>query len=261
MNRIDNLFSNNKKSQLLSVYFTAGYPSLDRTEEIITTLDRKGADMIEIGIPFSDPMADGKVIQQSSTVALKNGMSLRVLFSQLKDIRKKTQIPLLLMGYLNPIMHFGFEEFCSECEKAGIDGLIIPDLPVKQYMEQYQQIIRNHGLKLTMLITPETSEERIRMIDKETDGFVYMVSTASTTGTQDSFGEDTKAYFRRIAEMNLSNPRMIGFGISNTQTFALANEYAHGAIIGSLFIKLLGSCATTEEAVDKLIEKVGYKKA
>lgn len=254
-NRINQLFKN-KKAQRLSVYFTAGYPHLEDTVSIIEALDKGGADMIEIGIPFSDPMADGKVIQNSSSIALRNGMSLKKLFAQLKDIRQHTQMPLLLMGYLNPIMHFGFEKFCAACQECGIDGLIIPDLPVKVYLEQYKSLVEKYNLCLTMLITPETSDERIRMIDEQTNGFIYMVSTASTTGTQDSFSESTQQYFSHINQMNLKNPRMIGFGISNPQTFQMANQYADGAIIGSLFIRLLGEKNTIEEAVEELVHRI-----
>ena len=195
--------------------------------------------MIEIGIPFSDPMADGLVIQHAATRALKNGMTLKLLFDQLKDIRKEVQIPLVLMGYLNPIMQYGFKDFCRTCRETGIDGVIIPDLPFKDYMEEYRSIAEEQDVRIIMLITPETSEERIRLIDEHTDGFIYMVSSAAITGAQKDFNAQKQAYFQRIADMNLRNPRMIGFGISNKQTFETASAHAAGAIIGSKFVTLL----------------------
>ena len=182
--------------------------------------------MIEIGIPFSDPMADGPVIQHAATRALKNGMTLKLLFDQLKDIRKEVQIPLVLMGYLNPIMQYGFKDFCRTCRETGIDGVIIPDLPFKDYMEEYRSIAEEQDVRIIMLITPETSEERIRLIDEHTDGFIYMVSSAAITGAQKDFNAQKQAYFQRIADMNLRNPRMIGFGISNKQTFETASAHA-----------------------------------
>lgn len=211
--------------------------------------------MIEIGIPFSDPMADGPVIQHAATRALKNGMTLKLLFDQLKDIRKEVQIPLVLMGYLNPIMQYGFKDFCRTCRETGIDGVIIPDLPFKDYMEEYRSIAEEQDVRIIMLITPETSEERIRMIDEHTDGFIYMVSSAAITGAQKDFNAQKQAYFQRIADMNLRNPRMIGFGISNKQTFETASAHAAGAIIGSKFVTLLDEeDGDTEKAADKLLE-------
>ncbi len=205
--------------------------------------------MVEIGIPFSDPLADGPVIQSASAKALRGGMNLKLLFSQLRDIRKEVDIPLLLMGYLNPVIHFGFEAFCRECAACGIDGMIIPDLPFKDYMEEYKPVADRYDLRMIMLITPETSEERIRLIDANTSGFIYMVSSASTTGAQSSFDEAKQAYFRKINAMNLRNPRMIGFGISNRQTLESAFANASGAIIGSKFVSLLEESASPEEAV------------
>ncbi len=231
------MFSN-KKSGILSVYFCAGFPTLDSTADTIKTLEAKGIDMIEIGIPFSDPMADGPVIQNAATRALRNGMSLKLLFSQLQGIRQNVRIPLILMGYLNPIMQYGFENFCRSCSETGIDGVIIPDLPFKDYMEDYRSVAEKYDLKVIMLITPETSEERIHLIDENTDGFIYMVSSASITGAQKDFNSQKLEYFRRIAALNLRNPRMIGFGISNKQTFEAATAHAAGAIIGSKFVTL-----------------------
>ena len=239
MNRINKLFEKKKKG-ILSLYFCAGHPTLEGTVEVIKTLAENGIDMIEVGIPFSDPMADGPVIQDAATKALKNGMSLKLLFSQLKDIRRQgVEIPLILMGYLNPIVSYGIEAFCRSCQECGIDGAIIPDLPFRDYMETIKPVADSYGIKIIMLITPETSEERIRFIDEHTDGFIYMVSSAAVTGAQKEFNESKQAYFRRIDGMNLKHPRMIGFGISNKQTLEAAQQNAAGAIIGSRFVTLL----------------------
>lgn len=248
MNRIDSLFGGDKKN-ILSIYFCAGAPSTDSTVRVIKALRDGGVNMVEIGIPFSDPLADGPVIQSASAKALRGGMNLKLLFSQLRDIRKEVDIPLLLMGYLNPVIHFGFEAFCRECAACGIDGMIIPDLPFKDYMEEYKPVADRYDLRMIMLITPETSEERVRLIDANTSGFIYMVSSASTTGAQSSFDEAKQAYFRKINAMNLRNPRMIGFGISNRQTLESAFANASGAIIGSKFVSLLEESASPEEAV------------
>ena len=253
MNRITTLFET-KKNGILSVYFTAGYPHTSDTANIIKTLQAKGIDMAEVGIPFSDPMADGVVIQEASTRALRGGMSLRLLFEQLKDIRKDVHIPLILMGYLNPIMQFGFEAFCRRCAEIGIDGAIIPDLPFAEYMAEYKETADRYGVKIIMLITPETSEERIRLIDRNTSGFIYMVSSAATTGAQQSFDDQKQAYFRRINAMNLKNPRLIGFGISNKATLEAANANSSGAIIGSKFVRLLASEQSDADAVDRLLK-------
>jgi tryptophan synthase alpha chain len=252
MNRITQLFDT-KKHQILSVYFTAGYPQLDDTVTILKSLESKGIDMVEIGIPFSDPMADGPVIQASSTRSLHNGMTLKLLFEQLKDIRQDTHIPIILMGYLNPIMQFGFKNFCRQCAEKGIDGIIIPDLPFANYMEHYKPVSEQYDVKVIMLITPETSEERIRQIDAHTDGFIYMVSSAAITGTQKSFDEHKQSYFRRINNMHLRNPRLVGFGIGNKATYEAATAYSSGAIIGSRFIQLLTTQPTIEEAIETLL--------
>lgn len=255
MNRIDKLFSE-KKHDIFSVYFTAGYPRYDDTVTVIAELAAAGVDMIEVGIPFSDPMADGPVIQQSSTAALANGMTLKKLFGQLAGIRDRVNIPLVMMGYLNPIMQYGIEAFCKNCVEAGIDGMIIPDLPFADYLRDFKPVLDRYGLHCIMLITPETSEERIRLIDEHTSGFIYMVSTASTTGAKNSFDAPTLGYFERVNAMKLRNPRMIGFGISNKATFDAAAEHAAGVIIGSAFVKLLGSQPTVGKAVRALVEKV-----
>lgn len=256
MNRINQLFSNNPHN-LLSIYFCAGSPSLEGTAEIIRTLEQKGVQMVEIGIPFSDPMADGPVIQQAATKALHNGMTLKKLFSQLADIRSQVTIPLILMGYLNPIMQYGFENFCRSCQKCGIDGMIIPDLPFKDYQTEFRPVAEKYGLKIIMLITPETSEERIRLIDQYTDGFIYMVSSAAVTGAQHDFNKQKQAYFQKIEAMQLRNPRMIGFGISNRQTFETAAAHASGCIIGSKFVSLLDETkGNAGEAAERLMEAI-----
>lgn len=253
MNRINQLFQ--KKTQhILSLYFCAGHPTLDSTTDIIRTLTSRGIDMIEIGVPFSDPMADGPVIQDAATKALKNGMSLRLLFSQLKDIRRDVQIPLILMGYLNPVIRFGFENFCRECQACGIDGMIFPDLPFKDYLNDFKPIADKYDLRIIMLITPETSDERIRFIDEHTDGFIYMVSSAAVTGAQKSFDERKQAYFSHVQSLNLTHPRMIGFGISNKQTLESAYKNASGAIIGSRFVQYLDEYKSADQALDKLME-------
>ncbi|WP_405205539.1 tryptophan synthase subunit alpha [Aquimarina sp. LLG6339-5] len=237
MNRINIALEQNKK--LLSIYFTAGYPSLPDTKKIIQDLEKSGVDMIEIGLPFSDPLADGPTIQESSTIALKNGMTTKLLFEQLADIRKSVNIPLIIMGYFNPMMQYGIEAFCAKCQEIGIDGLIIPDLPVAEYHEQYQETFEKYGLINVFLITPQTSEERIRFIDSVSNGFIYMVSSASVTGSTSGFGNTQEAYFERIANMDLKAPQIVGFGISNNETFTQATKTTKGAIIGSAFIKHL----------------------
>lgn len=237
MNRIQQKLQENKK--LLSIYFSAGYPSLNDTADIIHALANSGVDMIEIGLPFSDPLADGPTIQHSSTVALQNGMTTNLLFKQLENIRHTVTIPLLIMGYFNPIMQFGVENFCRKCAAIGIDGLIIPDLPVDIYTEQYQAVFEQHGLVNVFLITPQTSDDRIRYIDNVSNGFIYMVSSASVTGSQGNFGTHQQQYFERIAEMKLQNPQIVGFGINDSATFKLATAHARGAIIGSAFISNL----------------------
>lgn len=253
-NKINQLFANNKERKLLSLYFCAGCPTLESTDEVIKTMQRRGIDMIEVGIPFSDPLADGPVIQSAATQALKNGMSLSKLFSQLKEIKDEVQIPLVLMGYLNPILHYGIEAFCQSCVESGVSGAIIPDLPFKDYQDIVKPVADKYDLRIIMLITPETSEERIRFIDDNTDGFIYMVSSAAITGAQKSFDEAKQEYFRRINGMNLRNPRMIGFGISNRQTLEAAQQNAAGAIIGSKFVTLLNESSNADEALDKLFD-------
>ena len=252
-NKINKLFASRGDRKLLSLYFCAGYPTLNTTADTILTLQRRGIDMVEVGIPFSDPLADGPVIQTAATQALKNGMSLKTLFSQLRSIKEKVTIPLLLMGYLNPILHYGIEEFCKSCAEAGVSGAIIPDLPFADYLSTVKPIADRYSLRIIMLITPETSAERIRLIDSHTDGFVYMVSSASVTGTQQSFDEQKQQYFRKINAMELRNPRMIGFGISNRKTLEAAQQNAAGAIIGSKFVTLLNDAdGNADIALDRL---------
>lgn len=254
-NKINELFANRGDKKFLSLYFCAGCPTLEGTGDVIKTMQRRGIDFIEVGIPFSDPLADGPVIQSAATRALKNGMSVRLLFEQLKAIKDDVTLPLILMGYLNPIMHYGIEAFCQSCVEVGVSGMIIPDLPFKDYQDTVKPIADRYNLRVIMLITPETSEERIRFIDEHTDGFIYMVSSAAITGAQHSFDDAKQQYFRRINEMQLRNPRMIGFGISNRQTLKAAQDNAAGAIIGSKFVTLLNEAnGDADKALDRLFE-------
>lgn len=254
MNKINALFANNKDRKLLSLYFCAGCPTLEGTGDVIKAMERKEIDMIEVGIPFSDPLADGPVIQSAGTKALKNGMTVKKLFAQLKAIKHEVKLPLVLMGYLNPIMHYGIEKFFQSCVESGVSGTIIPDLPFDDYLKVVKPIADRYDIRVIMMITPETSEERIRFIDEHTDGFIYMVSSASITGAQSSFGDAKLAYFNHINGMNLRNPRMIGFGISNKQTFTSAQDNAAGAIIGSKFVTLLNEVGNPDQALDLLFE-------
>lgn len=256
MNKINKLFSECADRKLLSLYFCAGCPTLEGTADVILTLQDNGIDMIEVGIPFSDPLADGPVIQSAGTVALKNGATLQKIFDQLESIKDKVRIPLVMMGYLNVVMHYGIERFCQSCVKCGASGAIIPDLPFDDYMNDVKPIADKYDLRIIMMITPETSEERIRFIDEHTDGFIYMVSSASITGTQNCFGDAKLEYFKRIDAMKLKNPRMIGFGISNKQTLENAQEYAAGAIIGSKFVSLLNEKGNPKDAVDALYQAI-----
>ena len=255
MNRIDKLFRE-KKGTILSVYFTAGYPRLDSTAGIIGALAEAGADMIEIGMPFSDPVADGPVIQHSSEKALRNGMNLKLLFDQLTEIRHEVKIPLLLMGYLNPVMQFGVENFCRECTRTGIDGVILPDLPPIVYKEEYFSIFNMYNIYNIMLISPQSSVERITAIDKISRGFVYMVSSSSVTGSKGNFSDDQISYFKRVSEMKLRNPVLIGFGISNHETFINAGKFARGGIIGSAFVNILEQDGNDFENINQFIKEI-----
>ena len=239
MNRIQTKLKEDKK--ILSIYFSAGFPNLNDTKSLIEELAKNNVDMIEIGLPFSDPLADGPTIQASSTQALKNGMTTEFLFNQLKDIRKTVEIPLIIMGYFNPVLQFGIENFLKKCKETDIDGLIIPDLPLEIYLSEYKKLFESYGVAMIFLITPQTSEERIRLIDDNSNAFIYMVSSSSVTGSRDSFDDKQLAYFERIATMNLKNPQIIGFGISNKTTFQQATKHQKGAIIGSSFIQFIAN--------------------
>lgn len=238
MNRIQQLFKD-KQKDILSVFFTAGFPQLQHTREIAISLHHAGADMIEIGIPFSDPIADGPVIQESNRVALEQGMTLRKLLEQVKELRSQVKMPVILMGYLNPVLQYGMEQFCADASKAGVDGLILPDMPMEEYLSEYSNLFKAHNLLNIFMIAPTTSEERIRQIDDVSDGFVYAVSSSSTTGSRREFNQDQLEYFKKLKKMHLQNPLLIGFGISNHETFVAACGHSRGAIVGSAFITLL----------------------
>jgi tryptophan synthase alpha chain len=255
MNRIHYLF-NNKQERVLSIYFTAGFPHLEDTIPVMKAIQAGGADIIEIGVPYSDPIADGPTIQDSNKIALENGMSMKKLFEQLKGFRAKIHIPVVLMGYLNPIIQFGMENFCKKCKEVGIDGLIVPDLPMQQYLDEFKSLFEEYGLVNTFLISPQTSEKRIREIDENTDGFIYMVSSHSITGAKSGISEEQITYFKRVQEMNLKNPRLIGFGISDAETFTTASSYSHGAIIGSAFIKTVKDSKNLSEDIKNYLQSV-----
>ncbi|MFT4736675.1 MAG: tryptophan synthase alpha chain [Cyclobacteriaceae bacterium] len=249
LNRIDQAFVE-KQTGLLNMYFTAGYPKLDDTLRIASALEQAGADIIELGIPYSDPIADGPTIQESSIAAIENGMNLKLLFEQLAHLRPKVSIPVILMGYLNPVLQFGIERFCQKCAEVGIDGVILPDLPMHEYQSVYKELFESHGVHNIFLITPQTSEQRIQIIDQQSRGFIYMVSSASITGSSQGINDIQTTYFQKINQMRLSTPKMIGFGISDKETFDTANKYAQGAIIGSAFIRQL-----TKDASDQAIHQ------
>lgn len=259
MNRIDALFER-KRGGILSVYMTAGYPNIDDTVTVIQSLQSSGVDMIEIGMPFSDPLADGPVIQQSSQTALENGMSLKVLFEQLKDIRKTVDIPLILMGYLNPVLQFGIEHFLASCKEIGIDGLILPDLPLLEYKSEYKDLFEGFEIPMVMLITPQTSDERVLEIAEASGGFLYVVADSATTGAKSGIRDSQVGYFKRIKEMDIRIPRLIGFGISDAETFQTACSYANGAIIGSAFINALSGSPELkiELRISKFISSIRY---
>ena len=250
MSRLKTLF-NYKNKKVLNVYCTAGFPNLESTMQVIHALADNGADLIELGMPYSDPLADGETIQESSAVALRNGMTIQVLFDQLKDLRKNTEeskintIPVILMGYLNPILQFGFERFCVTAASVGIDGLILPDLPEHEFQEEYGAIIKKYGLDFIFLVTPETSDERIRTLDKLSTGFLYAVSSSATTGSDKDF-DAVEVYLKKLQDMKLSNPVLVGFGIKDKQTFQSACKYANGAIIGTAYIKALKNDVKTD---------------
>ena len=256
MNRIKQLFQQ-KHNNILSIYFTAGYPKLNEVSDIIKTLSDAGVDMIEIGIPFSDPLADGPTIQESSVIALKNGMSVSVLFEQLKNIRSCTQKPLILMGYLNPILQYGINEFCIKAQECGIDGLIIPDLPLREYKEDYKNILARYDLKFIFLVTPQTEEKRIRLIDQESDGFIYLVTNSAVTGGNTDFNETKLQSLNKVKSFALHNPILAGFGISNKEDFDTANQYVNGSIIGSSFIRALKEDAINlEDSIKNFVKSI-----
>jgi len=255
MDRIQSLFKE-KKENLLNVYFTAGYPRLENTEEIILSLDAAGADLIEVGMPYSDPLADGPTIQQSGQVALENGMTVNVLFQQLEVVRPKTNLPIILMGYFNQVMQYGEEAFLKKCKEVGVDGLILPDMPLDVFESQYKTLFEKYGLNLIFLMTPQTSEVRIRKIDELSTGFIYVVSSSSITGAKKGISEKQLAYFNRINNLALQNPKMIGFGISDHETFSTACKYANGAIIGSAFIRALANTIDIRTTVFEFINKI-----
>ena len=254
IDRLNNLMQ--QEQRVLSVYFTAGYPKLRDTLNIADSLERSGADLIEIGIPYSDPVADGPTIQGSNQKALENGMTIEVLMEQLEGLRDRIRIPVILMGYVNPILQYGVEAFCQACKERGVDGLIIPDLPIQEYLEQDQTVFSKHGLHNIYLITPQTSDERIRWIDEHSTSFIYAVSDASITGAKSGIGEHQIDYFKRLQELELKSPLLIGFGISDRTTFETACQYAKGAIIGSAFIKVLSRTNDLDNNISSYIHSV-----
>ena len=255
MNRIVSLFQTHPDHNL-NVYFTAGFPKLEDTRLVLKALQEAGADLVEIGMPYSDPVADGETIQASNQQALENGMSVKKLFEQLRGMREEINLPVLLMGYVNPVIQFGIENFCRQCAEVGVDGLILPDMPVDEYLEEYKPIFDKYGVLNIFLITPQTTEKRIRQIDENSEGFIYMVSSASVTGSQTGVSHDMEAYFARINAMNLRNPRLIGFGIKDHETFEKACQHAAGAIIGSAFIRVLEQNEHFEEAIKTYVSGV-----
>ena len=255
MTRLNNLFQNTPQN-LLNIYFTAGYPNLDDTETIILQLEKAGADLIEIGVPFSDPLADGPTIQESGTAALENGMTLSLLFEQIEKVRQKTEIPLIMMGYFNQVMQYGEDKFIQKCVEVGVDGVILPDLPLFEYEKFYREKFEKAGLSISFLITPQTTPERIQKVDELTTGFVYVVADSSITGSSKGLSDAQLAYFQRIKEANLKSPTMIGFGISNKETFNSACQFANGAIIGSAFIRALSEGEDLKKTISEFVEMV-----
>jgi tryptophan synthase alpha chain len=255
MNRISTLF-NSTQEPILNVYATAGYPHFGDTMLVLNALQEGGVDIIEIGMPYSDPVADGETIQQSNQVSLDQGMTVAHLFDQLKNMRQSISVPVLLMGYVNPVLQFGVERFCQKCQEVGVDGLILPDLPLAEYQQCYQTIFEQYGLLNIFLITPQTSDERIKQIDSVSEGFIYMVSSASTTGAKTGISSDQEAYFKRIDGMKLKNPRLVGFGISDRESFLKASNGASGAIIGSAFVKLLGNAKNLREEIVGFVKSI-----
>lgn len=254
MSRLKNIFQN-KSQRVLNVYCTAGFPNLDSTLNVINALQNNGADIIELGMPYSDPLADGAVIQASSSKALANGMSIETLFNQLKDFRKEITLPVVLMGYMNPVLQYGFEKFCEDAALVGIDGLILPDLPEYEFETEYGAIIKKYGLDFSFLVTPETSEERVRKLDSLTSGFLYAVSSSATTGSNTNF-DVVEKYLQRLQSYQLKNPVLVGFGIKDKQTFEAASKYANGAIIGSAYIKALEGSTNVEQTTKDFLSSI-----
>ncbi|MCE6993091.1 tryptophan synthase subunit alpha [Dyadobacter sp. CY323] len=259
MNRITKLFADSTPGNhdgLLNVYFTAGFPELNDTVRVLKALQDGGADLVEIGMPYSDPVADGETIQKSNDRALENGMTVKVLFEQLKNMRETVSVPVLLMGYVNPVLQYGMEQFCQKCAEVGVDGLILPDMPMDVYLNEYKSIFDSYGILNIFLVTPQTSEERIRQIDEVSEGFIYTVSSASVTGSKSGVSADMESYFGRLNAMNLRNPRLIGFGIKDNATFKQASEYSAGAIIGSAFIRILQESTNLEQDIRSFVRSV-----
>ena len=254
MTRIEELFKR-KQHKVLNVYCTAGFPKLNSTLEVMTALQKHGADLIELGMPYSDPLADGEVIQQSGAVALQNGMTISILFEQLQAMRSSIHVPVILMGYMNPVIQYGFENFCAKAAEVGIDGLILPDLPMYEFESEYGAIIKKHQLNLIFLVTPETREDRLRKIDELSSGFLYAVSSSSTTGNNKDINEQ-EAYFQKLQQMNLKNPILVGFGIKDRPTFETASKYTSGAIIGSAYIKALSNGQDVDTATKAFLQTI-----
>lgn len=252
MNRINKLFT--EKKDILSIYYTAGFPNLNDTVNILKSLEKAGADIVELGMPFSDPLADGPTIQDSSLVALNNGMSIKVLFEQLKDVRKEVTIPIVLMGYINPVHKYGIEKFAKKCQEVGVDGVIIPDLPFDEYNEKYKTVFEAAGVSNIFLVTPQSPEARIRAIDTNTNGFIYVVSSAAVTGAKSGISDTQIEYFHKLQNMKLKNPSLIGFGISDNESFKATCKYASGAIVGSAFVKLLANSKDLDKDITNFIK-------
>ena len=255
MNRLQKLFSS-QPNNLLSVFYTAGFPALNDTILVGKALEKAGADIIEIGIPFSDPVADGPAIQESNKIALDNGMNLRFLLQQVKALRQKVTLPIVLMGYLNPVLQYGMEKFCFDCAASGVDGLILPDLPLDVYLKEYKTVMEHSGISVAFLISPTTSEERIRLVDSNSDTFIYAVSASSTTGVKKGFADEQTQYFNKLKSLKIKTPLMIGFGISDSETFRIANQYASGAIIGSAFITMLKSSQNFDADIAGFVKSI-----